>query len=145
MGSESDRPTMQGAADALEALGVPYEILVMSAHRPPEKVREFGQNAEARGFKVLIAGAGYAAHLAGTLAAWSHLPVIGVPLPSSDLKGVDSLYATAQMPPGVPVAAMGIGSAGAKNAAYLAGAIIGQSDPAVRARYQAFRRQQSGG
>jgi phosphoribosylaminoimidazole carboxylase PurE protein len=143
MGSESDRPTMQGCADALTALGVPHEVRVMSAHRAPERVREYGLGAADRGLRVLIAGAGLAAHLPGVLAAWTTLPVIGVPLAAGDLKGLDSLYAIVQMPPGVPVATVGIGSGGARNAAYLAAAIIGQGDPAVRERYAAFRRQQS--
>ena len=143
MGSESDRPTMQGCADALTALGVPHEVRVMSAHRAPERVREYGLGAADRGLRVLIAGAGLAAHLPGVLAAWTTLPVIGVPLPAGDLKGLDALYAIVQMPPGVPVATVGLGSAGARNAAYLAAAIIGQGDPAVRERYAAFRHQQS--
>jgi phosphoribosylamine--glycine ligase len=143
MGSESDRPTMQNCADALTALGIPHEVRVMSAHRAPERVREYGLGAADRGLRVLIAGAGLAAHLPGVLAAWTTLPVIGVPLAAGDLKGLDSLYAIVQMPPGVPVATVGIGSGGARNAAYLAAAIIGQGDPAVRERYAAFRRQQS--
>ncbi len=145
MGSESDRPVMQACADALAALDIPHEVRVMSAHRTPERVREYGLTAAARGLRVLIAGAGLAAHLPGTLAAWTTLPVIGVPLPAGDLRGLDALYSIVQMPPGVPVATVGLGSAGARNAAYLAAAIIGQGDPAVRARYEAFRQQQSAG
>ena len=145
MGSESDRQTMQACADALAALGVPHEVRVMSAHRTPERVREYGLSAADRGLRVLIAGAGMAAHLGGVLAAWTTLPVIGVPLASSDLRGLDALYAMVQMPPGVPVATVGLGSAGARNAAYLAAAIVGQADPGVRERYDAFRRKQSEG
>jgi 5-(carboxyamino)imidazole ribonucleotide mutase len=145
MGSESDRATMQACADTLAALGVPHEVKVMSAHRTPDLVREYGREAADRGLRVLVAGAGMAAHLPGVLAAWTTLPVIGVPLPASDLKGLDSLYAIVQMPPGVPVATVGLGSAGARNAAYLAAAIVGQADAGVRERYTAFRRQQAGG
>ncbi|HEY7061758.1 MAG TPA: phosphoribosylamine--glycine ligase [Chloroflexota bacterium] len=145
MGSESDRQIMQGCADTLAALSVPHEVLVMSAHRTPERVGEYGRTAIGRGLRVIIAGAGMAAHLPGVLASWTTLPVIGVPLAAGDLRGLDSLYAIVQMPPGVPVATVGIGSAGARNAAYLAAAIIGQGDASVRERYEAFRRQQSQG
>ncbi|HLH21028.1 MAG TPA: phosphoribosylamine--glycine ligase [Chloroflexota bacterium] len=145
MGSESDRQVMQNCADTLAALGVPHEMLVMSAHRTPERVGEYGRGAVERGLRVIIAGAGMAAHLPGVLASWTTLPVIGVPLAAGDLRGLDALYAIVQMPPGVPVATVGIGSAGARNAAYLAAAIIGQGDAGVRERYEAFRRQQSQG
>jgi phosphoribosylaminoimidazole carboxylase PurE protein len=145
MGSESDRQVMQTCSDALTALGVPHEVNIMSAHRTPERVGEYGRTAIERGLRVLIAGAGMAAHLPGVLAAWTTLPVIGVPLAAGELRGLDALYAIVQMPPGVPVATVGIGSAGARNAAYLAAAIIGQGDPTVRASYEAFRRQQAAG
>ncbi|HZR98100.1 MAG TPA: phosphoribosylamine--glycine ligase [Chloroflexota bacterium] len=145
MGSESDRQVMQSCADTLAALGVPHEMLVMSAHRTPERVGEYGRSAAARGLRVIIAGAGMAAHLPGVLASWTTLPVIGVPLAAGELRGLDALYAIVQMPPGVPVATVGIGSAGARNAAYLAAAIVGQADAGVRERYEAFRRQQSQG
>jgi phosphoribosylamine---glycine ligase len=143
MGSESDRQVMQGCADTLTALGVPHEVNVMSAHRTPERVGEYGRSAVGRGLRVLIAGAGMAAHLPGVLAAWTTLPVIGVPLAAGELRGLDALYAIVQMPPGVPVATVGIGSAGARNAAYLAAAIVGQGDAGVRERYDAFRHQQT--
>jgi phosphoribosylaminoimidazole carboxylase PurE protein len=145
MGSESDRQVMQSCADTLAALGVAHEMLVMSAHRTPERVGEYGRTAVERGLRVIIAGAGMAAHLPGVLASWTTLPVIGVPLAAGELRGLDALYAIVQMPPGVPVATVGIGSAGARNAAYLAAAIIGQGDAGVRERYEAFRRQQSQG
>jgi 5-(carboxyamino)imidazole ribonucleotide mutase len=145
MGSESDRQVMQSCADTLAALGVPHEVLVMSAHRTPERVGEYGRSAAGRGLRVIVAGAGMAAHLPGVLAGWTTLPVIGVPLAAGELRGLDALYAIVQMPPGVPVATVGIGSAGARNAAYLAAAIIGQGDAGVRERYEAFRRQQSQG
>src|SRR5208337_1125786 len=113
MGSKSDAEVMRGTTDVLDAMGITYEVVTMSAHRTPEKVRQYGLTARERGIEVIIAGAGYAAALPGVLASWTDLPIIGVPLPSSDLKGVDALYAIVQMPSGVPVAAMTIGSAGA--------------------------------
>ena len=145
MGSESDRPVMEGAARVLDDLGIPHEVLVMSAHRTPQRVMEYARSAEARGIRVIIAGAGMAAHLPGVIASWTTLPVIGVPLAAGELRGLDALYAIVQMPPGVPVATVGIGAAGARNAAYLAAAMLSLGDEAVRQRYQAFRRQQSGG
>ncbi|MDP2935369.1 MAG: 5-(carboxyamino)imidazole ribonucleotide mutase [Dehalococcoidia bacterium] len=137
MGSQSDMPVMQGALDVLKDLGVDYEVTVMSAHRAPEKVREYGKTARDRGLEVLIAGAGGAAHLPGVLAGWTTIPVIGVPLASSELKGVDALYSIVQMPAGVPVASVGI--QGAQNAAYLAASILGLKHDSVREAYQAFR------
>ncbi len=122
MGSQTDAPHMQGALDVLKELGIDYEVSVLSAHRTPEAVREYGLGARERGLEVLIAGAGGAAHLPGVLASWSDLPVIGVPLPTSELKGVDALYSMCQMPSGVPVATVGIG--GARNAALLAARIL---------------------
>lgn len=125
MGSKSDEPLMRPALEMLQRLGIEYETAVISAHRTPEKAREYGQGARARGLEVIIAGAGGAAHLPGVMASWTTLPVIGVPLPSSELKGLDSLYSIVQMPSGIPVACMGIGAAGAKNAALLAAEILG--------------------
>ena len=140
MGSESDRPGMQGAVDVLTQMGIEHEVVVMSAHRTPERVMEYASSARDRGIRVIIAGAGGAAALPGTVAAWTTLPVVGVPLPSSDLGGIDALYAIAQMPPGIPVAAVAIGSWGARNAAFLATQIIGLSDDGAREAYDAYRR-----
>jgi 5-(carboxyamino)imidazole ribonucleotide mutase len=140
MGSESDRPAMQGTVDVLDQMGIEHEVVAMSAHRTPEKVMEYASSARDRGIKVIIAGAGGAAALPGTVAAWTTLPVIGVPLPSSDLKGVDALYAIAQMPPGIPVATVAIGNWGARNAAFLATQIIGLTDSAARDAYDGYRK-----
>jgi 5-(carboxyamino)imidazole ribonucleotide mutase len=145
MGSKSDAPTMQLTMDVLAEMGIEAEIVVVSAHRTPEKAREYGQTARARGIEVLIAGAGMAAALPGALASWTTLPVIGVPLAGSELKGLDALYAIVQMPAGVPVATVAIGSAGAKNAGYLAAQIIGLHDERVRAAYDAYRDKQARG
>ena len=139
MGSASDRDTMQGCVEVLERLSIPYEVHVMSAHRQPEKVRQFGLMAREQGFEVLIAGAGGAAALPGALASWTTLPVIGVPLQSSELKGVDALYAIAQMPPGIPVATVAIGAWGARNAAFLAAEILGLKYEAIRQSYETYR------
>ena len=139
MGSRSDEPMMQECAEVLERFGIEYEIRVISAHRTPERAREYGQQARARGIQVLIAAAGGAAHLPGVLASWTTLPVIGVPLASSELNGVDALYSIVQMPPGIPVAVVSVGSWGARNAAYLAAQIIGLQDERVRAAYDAYR------
>jgi 5-(carboxyamino)imidazole ribonucleotide mutase len=124
-GSKTDEPLVQPALDLLKQLGIDYEYSIISAHRNPDKVREYGQKAKEAGIEVIIAAAGAAAHLPGTMAAWTTLPVIGVPLPTSDLKGIDSLYSIVQMPSGVPVACMSIGSSGAKNAALFAAQILG--------------------
>jgi 5-(carboxyamino)imidazole ribonucleotide mutase len=145
MGSKSDAPTMQLTLDVLAEMGIEAEQVVVSAHRTPEKAREYGTTARARGLQVLIAGAGMAAALPGALASWTTLPVIGVPLPGSALNGVDALYAIVQMPAGVPVATVAIGNAGARNAAYLAAQIIGLHDERVRAAYDAYREKQAGG
>jgi len=139
MGSKSDTESMQPAAEVLAKLGVDYEVLVMSAHRMPEKVRQFGQAARDRGIEVIIAAAGGAAHLPGVLASWTTVPVIGVPLASSELKGVDALYSIVQMPAGIPVACVAIGSAGAKNAAYLAAEILGLKHDEIRRAYEKYR------
>jgi phosphoribosylamine--glycine ligase len=142
MGSLSDRDVMAGAQQVLEELGVAYELKVASAHRTPALSAEFAETARARGIKVLIAGAGMAAHLAGAIAAHTTLPVIGVPIDASPLNGLDALLSTVQMPPGVPVATMAIGKAGAKNAAMLAAQIIAVTDDALARRLSRFRQEQ---
>jgi len=124
MGSKSDAESVQPCLDMLAKFGVEYEVNVISAHRTPEKAREYGQGARERGIEVIIAAAGGAAHLPGVLASWTTLPVIGIPIGSTDLKGVDALYSIVQMPGGIPVAAVAIGKAGAKNAAILATEIL---------------------
>ncbi len=139
MGSDSDLPIMQEAAAMLQEFGIEYEMTVASAHRTPKKVLEYSQNAEKRGIKVLIAGAGWAAHLAGVVASHTTLPVIGVPIDSSPLKGIDALLATAQMPGGVPVATMSLGKGGAKNAGVFAAQIIGTTDVKVANRLKVFK------
>jgi phosphoribosylaminoimidazole carboxylase PurE protein len=139
MGSKSDLDVMSEAARMLSQFGVPYEIRVVSAHRTPQKAHQFAATAKAKGIKVIIAGAGKAAHLAGVLASLTTVPVIGVPLPSSDLGGLDSLLSTVQMPGGIPVATTAIGKAGAKNAALLAIAILALGDDALDSRLAAFR------
>jgi phosphoribosylaminoimidazole carboxylase PurE protein len=139
MGSDSDWKVMEKAASALKDLDIPYEATIASAHRSPERTADLAQSARARGIKVIIAGAGFAAHLAGSIAALTTLPVIGVPIDSSSLKGLDALLATVQMPGGVPVATMGIGAAGAKNAAILAAQILATSDSDVEQRLEAFK------
>jgi phosphoribosylaminoimidazole carboxylase PurE protein len=139
MGSESDREVMQKAADVLDALGVTSEMRVLSAHRNPDGLAEYVGSAKARGIEVFIAGAGMAAHLAGAVAARTILPVIGVPLNASPLDGLDALLATVQMPPGVPVATVAIGAAGAKNAGYLAAQILALEAGAVREALAAAR------
>ena len=139
MGSKSDAPTMQECLDALDKLGIAYETQVMSAHRTPDKVRQFAQSAAERGIRVIIAGAGGSAALPGVIKAYTSLPVIGVPLASSDLKGVDALMAIAQMPPGVPVATVAVGKWGARNAALLAAEILALSDEKVRKAYEDYR------
>jgi len=131
MGSDSDLAAMQGAAEVLDKFGVAYEMTVASAHRSPERASAYARGARARGLKVLIAGAGWAAHLAGVLAAETTLPVIGVPLDSSPLKGFDALLSTVQMPPGVPVATMAVGPAGARNAGLLAVQMLALSDKSL--------------
>jgi phosphoribosylaminoimidazole carboxylase PurE protein len=144
MGSESDRSRMEGTSQVLGELDIPYEQHVMSAHRTPERVAEYASGASARGLRVLVAGAGMAAHLAGAVAARTTLPVIGVPLDSSSLQGLDALLATVQMPPGIPVATVAVGSAGAKNAGWLAAQILALGDPALAARLQDKRRTAGG-
>ena len=134
MGSESDRATMEEGARVLESYGVPCEVEVRSAHRTPDETARYAKAAEGRGIRVLIAGAGGAAHLAGALAAHSRLPVLGVPLAGSPLGGFDALLSTVQMPPGVPVGTLGVGSWGARNAAHLALRILALSDAKLHAR-----------
>ena len=143
MGSESDANLMKPALQALEQLGIEYEVSIISAHRTPEKAREYGQSAQKRGIEVIIAGAGMAAHLPGVLASWTTIPVIGVPLPSSDLKGVDALLSIVQMPGGVPVASVGIG--GAKNAAYFAAEILALKNDKIRKSYEKYRQELASG
>jgi 5-(carboxyamino)imidazole ribonucleotide mutase len=139
MGSESDRPTMQKCGEVLDGYGVAYEVVVRSAHRDPEGCREWATTAESRGLKVLIAAAGGAAALPGVVAAWSVLPVIGVPMSAGALGGLDALLSMAQMPAGIPVATVAIGDAGARNAAHLATAILALNDPAARSKLLARR------
>jgi 5-(carboxyamino)imidazole ribonucleotide mutase len=139
MGSDSDLEIMREAGKALEGFGIAYEIDVTSAHRAPRKTSEFARNAAGRGIKVIIAGAGGAAHLAGVIAAESTLPVIGVPIPSSALQGMDSLLATVQMPAGIPVATVAIGKAGATNAGILAAQMLALSDPALAKKLEAHK------
>jgi 5-(carboxyamino)imidazole ribonucleotide mutase len=145
MGSRSDWPTMKGAADSLEALGVAYEAKVVSAHRTPDRMYDFAKAAKGRGVKVIIAGAGGAAHLPGMTASMTELPVLGVPVESKTMKGVDSLYSIVQMPAGVPVGTLAIGEAGAKNAGLLAAQILALSDPALAERLAAYRASQAAG
>ncbi|HTP06148.1 MAG TPA: 5-(carboxyamino)imidazole ribonucleotide mutase [Nitrospirota bacterium] len=139
MGSDSDLPIMQEAAAMLQEFGVEYEMTIASAHRTPKKVHEYSQSAERRGLKVIIAGAGWAAHLAGVVASQTTLPVIGVPIDSSPLKGIDALLSVAQMPGGVPVATMSLGKAGAKNAGVFAAQIIAVGDVKVANRLKVFK------
>ena len=141
MGSKSDESLMQSALDVLRELGIPCEVVVISAHRQPEKVRQYGLGARDRGVEAIIAGAGAAAHLPGVIASWTTVPVIGVPLPTSDLKGMDALLSITQMPGGVPVACMAIGSAGARNAALFAAQILGLKHDRVRKAYEEYRRR----
>src|SRR5262245_18668425 len=143
MGSKSDLDTMRHAAEMLGQLGVEHEMKIISAHRTPQQLTEYATGAESRGLKVIIAGAGGAAHLAGVTAAQTALPVLGVPMQSKALNGLDSLLSIVQMPAGVPVGTLAIGEAGAKNAALFAAAILALSDPAVREKLHEFRRKQS--
>ena len=139
MGSASDEPIMRETTAVLEQMGVSYEVEVMSAHRTPDKVRSYALSARERGVEVIIAGAGGSAGLPGVLASWTTLPIIGVPIASSELKGIDALYAIAQMPPGVPVAAVAVGSWGARNAAFLAAQILGVKHESIRKAYDDYR------
>src|SRR5215216_5833389 len=143
MGSKSDWDTMRNAVETLDELGVPNQARVLSAHRTPDATAEFARNAAHRGVRVIIAGAGGAAHLAGVIAAHTWLPVLGIPIQSKALQGLDSLLSTVQMPGGIPVGTLAIGEAGAKNAALLATAILATSNDEVRQRLEAFRKTQT--
>jgi 5-(carboxyamino)imidazole ribonucleotide mutase len=143
MGSQSDWQTMKHAAETLDSLGVTYDARIVSAHRTPERLYAFAKGAKAAGFKVIIAGAGGAAHLPGMTASLTSLPVFGVPIESKALSGQDSLYSIVQMPPGVPVGALAIGPAGAVNAALLAASVLALSDPALGSRLEAWRQRQT--
>ncbi|MCV2874908.1 5-(carboxyamino)imidazole ribonucleotide mutase [Rhodobacteraceae bacterium XHP0102] len=139
MGSQSDWPTMREAAEMLDALGVSYETKIVSAHRTPDRLWDYGKTAASRGLKVIIAGAGGAAHLPGMMASKTRIPVIGVPVQTKALSGVDSLYSILQMPRGFPVATMAIGAAGAANAGLMAAAILAVHDPDLAARLDKWR------
>jgi 5-(carboxyamino)imidazole ribonucleotide mutase len=141
MGSDADLPAMAETARTLESLGVPYEMEVTSAHRTPERTAEIVRSAAARGVKVFVVGAGGAAHLAGTVAAHTTLPVLGVPLPTSELRGIDALLSTVQMPAGIPVGTLAVGVAGAVNAAILAAEILALADPEIAGRLASARRE----
>jgi 5-(carboxyamino)imidazole ribonucleotide mutase len=143
MGSRSDEALVQETQKVLDELGIDYETRVLSAHRTPQKTADYARAAKERGLEVLIGVAGAAAHLPGVLASWTTLPIIGVPAPGSALGGLDALYSIVQMPPGVPVAAVAVGSMGARNAAYLAASILSLKHDSVRQAYEDFRRKQS--
>ncbi len=143
MGSRSDWPTLKGAAEMLEALGVEYDARVISAHRTPQRLHDFAGGARAEGFKVIIAGAGGAAHLPGMAASMTPLPVLGVPVQSRSLNGLDSLLSIVQMPAGVPVGTLAVGEAGARNAGLLAAQILALGDPALAARLDDWRARQT--
>jgi 5-(carboxyamino)imidazole ribonucleotide mutase len=145
MGSKSDADTMKPALDVLKQLGIEHEVSVISAHRTPEKARQYGMSARERGLEVIIAGAGGAAHLPGVLASWTTIPVIGVPIPGTDLKGMDALLSIVQMPGGIPVACVALGSAGAKNAAFLAAEILGLKHDKIRDAHENYRRELNSG
>jgi 5-(carboxyamino)imidazole ribonucleotide mutase len=141
IGSKTDNELIQPALDMLKQLGIDYELSVISAHRNPEKSKDYGLGAEKRGLRVIIAAAGYAAHLPGVLASWTTLPVIGVPLPTSELKGMDALLSISQMPGGVPVACVGLGRSGAKNAALLAAQILGIEHKEIKEAYRKYKEE----
>jgi len=141
MGSKNDWDMVKPSIDLLEQLGVDYEVSIISAHRNPGKLREYGLKAAESGFEVIIAAAGGAAHLPGILSSWTTVPVIGVPLPTSELKGIDALLSITQMPAGVPVACVGIGEGGAKNAALLAAQILSIKDNAIKKAYSKYKRE----
>ena len=144
MGSDSDWGVMKKTASVLDQLNIPFDVTVSSAHRSPERTAEYSRSARARGLRVIVAGAGAAAHLAGSIAALTTLPVIGVPIDSSSLKGLDALLATVQMPAGVPVATMAIGAAGAKNAAILAAQILAIGDPEIEGSLEQYKKEMAG-
>jgi 5-(carboxyamino)imidazole ribonucleotide mutase len=139
MGSKSDAETLQPMLEILKELGIDHEVNIISAHRTPEKAKQYASSARERGVEVIIAAAGMAAHLPGVIASWTTLPVIGVPMSGSALGGVDALYSIVQMPAGIPVACVAIGSAGAKNAAYLAAEILGLKHDGIREAYEKYR------
>jgi 5-(carboxyamino)imidazole ribonucleotide mutase len=139
MGSKSDNELMQPALEILKSFGIDCEVMIISAHRTPEKAREYAREARNHGIEVIIAAAGGAAHLPGVLASWTTLPVIGVPLATSELKGVDALFSIVQMPGGIPVACVSVGSWGVKNAAYLAAEILGLKYNNIREAYEKYR------
>ena len=141
MGSTSDADVMKGCSDILRELGIPYEMKVLSAHRTPDQTREYAVSAAGRGIEVIIAGAGWAAHLAGFMAANTILPVIGIPIDSSPLQGTDALLSTVQMPPGIPVATVAVGSGGAKNAAVLAAQILALKYTTISEKLQGYRKE----
>ncbi|MBI4843450.1 MAG: 5-(carboxyamino)imidazole ribonucleotide mutase [Nitrospirae bacterium] len=141
MGSDSDLPVMENASKLLKEFGIPFKMTVASAHRTPERAVKLAVEAEKNGIGVIIAGAGSAAHLAGVIAAHTTLPVIGVPIDSSPLKGVDALYSTVQMPPGIPVATMAVGNAGAKNAAIFAAQVLQSSNSALAKKLKAYKKK----
>jgi len=141
MGSDSDLEVMEEAASILKKLGIPFEMTVASAHRSPQRAAEYASTASKRGLKVIVAGAGHAAHLAGAMAAYTSLPVIGVPIDSSCLQGLDALLSTVQMPPGVPVATVSIGKSGARNAGILAAQILALSDSKLASRLEVFKKE----
>jgi len=143
MGSQSDWPTLRHAADTLTRLGVPHETRIVSAHRTPDRLADYAKSARGRGLRVIIAGAGGAAHLPGMTASWTSLPVLGVPMESHALKGMDSLLSIVQMPAGIPVGTFAIGRAGAVNAALMAAAILAGADAALAARLDAWRAAQT--
>src|SRR6476661_1709514 len=143
MGSQSDWATMRHAAETLDALGIAHDARIVSAHRTPERMVSFAKGAKAEGFKVIIAGAGGAAHLPGMTASMTTLPVFGVPVESKAMSGVDSLYSIVQMPPGVPVGTLAIGKSGAINAALLAASVLALSDDALATRLETWRKKQS--
>ncbi len=141
IGSKNDESLIQPALDILQQLNIKYELSILSAHRNPDKVREYASKSKGEGIEVIIAAAGAAAHLPGVLASWTTLPVIGVPLPTSELKGIDSLYSIVQMPAGVPVACVGIGTPGAKNAALLAAQILGIKHKEIKDAYEKYKQK----
>jgi 5-(carboxyamino)imidazole ribonucleotide mutase len=143
MGSQSDWPTLRHAAETLAELNVPHEARIVSAHRTPDRLAAYAKSAQGRGLRVIVAAAGGAAHLPGMCAAWTVLPVLGVPIESQQLKGLDSLLSIVQMPAGIPVGTLAIGRAGAVNAALLAAAILATTDPALAERLDAFRQAQT--
>lgn len=141
LGSKTDAETMQSTLEVLAEMNIDFETCIISAHRTPDKARLFAQQARGRGIELIIAAAGGAAHLPGVIASWTSVPVIGVPMATSELKGVDALYAIVQMPAGIPVATVAIGEAGAKNAAYLAAEILGLKYENIRQAYDKYRQE----